>query len=283
MTTSSNAANVTAEEAIKLYLPSVLGYEKIARGAAEAVAQELDFQPARIEDLKTAVAEACMNAIEHGNALERATMVSVLINPDPDKIEVRVADVGRQPVPDTLPDPGSGDLRGWGFFFIKRLVDEMEITQLPDGGNQVRMVIYLTPPAQAAETAQAAEPAKPTAAEQPAAPEKPAAQVPDHVPPQAIQPAAPKPQRAIQPAEPKPSAIQPAEEKPGAIQPADTQPRAIQRAAPPDTAVQVVEDSSSSATGPAGSTPPGTLESSAAQPDSDSDTSASSAEDAQES
>jgi anti-sigma regulatory factor (Ser/Thr protein kinase) len=31
-------------------------------------------------------------------------------------------------------------------FFIKELMDEVEITRLPEGGNQVRMVIYLTPP-----------------------------------------------------------------------------------------------------------------------------------------
>jgi anti-sigma regulatory factor (Ser/Thr protein kinase) len=31
-------------------------------------------------------------------------------------------------------------------FFIKELMDEVEITRLPEGGNQVRMVIYLTSP-----------------------------------------------------------------------------------------------------------------------------------------
>lgn len=134
------------QDEISLYLPSVLGYEKIARGAAEALAEEMEFSPERIEDLKTAVAEACMNAIEHGNNLERAINVTVVMTITPDKLEVRVADVGRQPVPDELPAPGSGDMRGWGMFLIKSLVDEMEITRLPDGGNQIRMALYLVPP-----------------------------------------------------------------------------------------------------------------------------------------
>jgi serine/threonine-protein kinase RsbW len=151
MTTPDDIPNDLSDSApqsrVKLYLPSILGYEKIARGAAEAHAEEIELAPERIEDLKTAVAEACMNAIEHGNNFERAVNVTVVMTITPDKLEVRVADVGRHPVPDPLPTPGGGEMRGWGMFFIQNLVDEMEITRLPDGGNQVRMAIYLVPPA----------------------------------------------------------------------------------------------------------------------------------------
>ena len=143
---SSGAAE---PEIVKLVLPSVPGYEKVARGAAEAIAHQMGFSPDRIEDLKTAVSEACMNAIEHGNNLERTAMVTVLLTAAPSKLEVRVEDAGRQSVPDLLPDPGMGAMRGWGFFFIQQLMDEVEITRLPGGGNQVRMVITLTPPARA--------------------------------------------------------------------------------------------------------------------------------------
>jgi serine/threonine-protein kinase RsbW len=131
---------------VKLYLPSVLGYEKIARGAAEALAEQMEFPPERIEDLKTAVAEACMNAMEHGNSLDRAFNVTVVMTITPDKLEVSVTDIGQQAIPEILPEPGSNDMRGWGMFFIKNLVDEMEITRLPEGGNQVRMALYLIPP-----------------------------------------------------------------------------------------------------------------------------------------
>jgi serine/threonine-protein kinase RsbW len=145
MMTSQDLPN-QPEERVKLYLPSILGYEKIARGAAEALAEQIELAPDRIEDLKTAVAEACMNAIEHGNDLERAINVTVIMTISPDKLEVRVADIGRHPMPDSLPTPGSGESRGWGMFLIQNLVDEMEITRLPDGGNQIRMAIYLVPP-----------------------------------------------------------------------------------------------------------------------------------------
>jgi len=132
---------------VEIFLPSTLGYEKVARNAAEAVAEEMGFSPDRIEDLKTAIAEACMNAIEHGNQEDQTTSVTVLLTAAPQQLEIKVADEGLTPMPDKLPVPGrpGQDNRGWGMFFISQLVDEVEITRLPQGGNQVRMVIYLTP------------------------------------------------------------------------------------------------------------------------------------------
>lgn len=138
-------------EKVEIFLPSTLGYEKVARNAAEAVAEDMGFSPDRIEDLKTAIAEACMNAIEHGNQEDRTTSVTVLLTAAPNRqLEIRVADEGLTPIPEELPTPGrvadDGAIRGMGMFFISQLVDEVEFTRLPQGGNQVRMVIYLTPP-----------------------------------------------------------------------------------------------------------------------------------------
>lgn len=136
-------------ERVELFLPSTLGYEKIARSAAEAVAEEMGFSADRIEDLKTAIAEACMNAIEHGNQSQSSTSVTVLLTAGSKELEIKVADEGLTPMPEKFPEPGRPDdpdaARGWGMFFISHLVDEIEITRLPEGGNQVRMVIYLTP------------------------------------------------------------------------------------------------------------------------------------------
>ncbi|HVO42560.1 MAG TPA: ATP-binding protein [Aggregatilineales bacterium] len=144
-------------EKVEIFLPSTLGYEKVARNAAEAVAQEMGFSPDRIEDLKTAIAEACMNAIEHGNQEDKTTTVAVLLTAAPNhQLEIKVADEGLSPMPEEVPPlgrfSGEGALRGLGMFFISQLVDEVEFTRLPQGGNQVRMVIYLTPPDGASRT-----------------------------------------------------------------------------------------------------------------------------------
>jgi serine/threonine-protein kinase RsbW len=143
----NNAASPQPDQ-VEIFLPSTLGYEKVARNAAEAVAEEMGFSPDRIEDLKTAVAEACMNAIEHGNQEDQTTSVTVLLTAARQQLEVKVSDEGLKPIPDTFPTPGHPDAnnRGLGMFFITHLVDEVETYRLPKGGNVVRMVIYLTPP-----------------------------------------------------------------------------------------------------------------------------------------
>jgi len=58
---------VDADKKIELHIPSVLGFERVAMETAASVAKKIGFTEDRIEDLKTAVSEACLNAIEHGN------------------------------------------------------------------------------------------------------------------------------------------------------------------------------------------------------------------------
>lgn len=130
---------------VELYLPSKLGYEMVARGAVGALADELGYPEERIEDLKTAVAEACMNAIEHGNNQDLNQSIRILISIAPKWIEVRISDRGIKQMPTVLPAPGQGDMRGWGLFFIQHLTDIFEIHHLPDGGNEIRLVVYLNP------------------------------------------------------------------------------------------------------------------------------------------
>jgi serine/threonine-protein kinase RsbW len=141
-------ADMNKPERVEIFIPSSLGFEKVARNAAATVAEEMGFSPDRIEDLKTAVSEACMNAIEHGNQEQKTASVTVLLTViDKHRLEVHVADEGLKPMPDKFPEPGryGEDNRGWGMFFINELMDEVEITRLPKGGNQIKMVIYLTP------------------------------------------------------------------------------------------------------------------------------------------
>ena len=68
---------------VEVRLPSRLGYEKVAMSTAAAVAKLMGFPEDRIEDLKTAVAEACINAIEHGNRLNEKLSVGVVLSSPP--------------------------------------------------------------------------------------------------------------------------------------------------------------------------------------------------------
>ena len=51
----------------ELRLPTRLGFEKVAMNTAASAAQLMGFSEESVDDLKTAVAEACINSIEHGN------------------------------------------------------------------------------------------------------------------------------------------------------------------------------------------------------------------------
>src|ERR1700742_667339 len=79
---------------VELRVPSRMGYEKVAMGTAASVAKLMGFPDDRIEDLKTAIAEACINAIEHGNQMNENLSVGVTLAAHDDTLEVKVLDDG---------------------------------------------------------------------------------------------------------------------------------------------------------------------------------------------
>jgi serine/threonine-protein kinase RsbW len=134
---------------IELRLPSKLGYEKVAMNTAASVAKLMGFAEDRIEDLKTAVSEACINAMEHGNQLNESLSVGVVLSMNVDSLEVKVLDNGTGPqarisVPDIDKKmQGEEEARGMGMFLIQALVDEAEWVSSPPSGSYARLVIRL--------------------------------------------------------------------------------------------------------------------------------------------
>ena len=136
---------------IELRLPSRLGFEKVAMNTAASVAHLMGFGDERIEDLKTAIAEACINAMEHGNKLDETLSVGVILSMGPDSLEVKVLDTGKGPQGQAAaPDIDrkmheQEEARGMGMFLIESLVDEVEWVSSPPAGSYARMVIRLHP------------------------------------------------------------------------------------------------------------------------------------------
>jgi serine phosphatase RsbU (regulator of sigma subunit)/anti-sigma regulatory factor (Ser/Thr protein kinase) len=130
-------------------LPSEPGREReaIAR-VAEAVGP-LGLPSRRVEQLKTAVGEAAMNAMEHGSGYRANLPVSIHVLANGDRLSVQIADQGgEQPVVDAeVPNldaklAGEQTPRGWGLFLIKNLVDEL--TTSTDGSvHTVELVLHL--------------------------------------------------------------------------------------------------------------------------------------------
>lgn len=136
---------------IELRLPSRLGFEKIAMNTAASVAQMMGFTAERIEDLKTAISEACINAMEHGNQFDETLSVGVILSMGLDTLEVKVLDSGPGPQGHAAaPDIDrkmheQEEARGMGMFLIESLVDEIEWVSSPPSGSYARMVIRLHP------------------------------------------------------------------------------------------------------------------------------------------
>jgi serine/threonine-protein kinase RsbW len=141
-----------SSNSIELRLPSRLGYEKVAMNTAASVARLMGFSEERVDDLKTAVAEACINAMEHGNKLDESLSVGVVLSMDANSLEVKVTDNGEGPQSKTdAPNIdkkmlGEEDARGMGMFLIQALVDEAEWVSSPPAGSYARMVIHLSNP-----------------------------------------------------------------------------------------------------------------------------------------
>jgi serine/threonine-protein kinase RsbW len=134
---------------VHVRLPSELGFEKVAMNTAASMAELMGFSKERVEDLKTAVAEACINAMEHGNQFSESVHVGVVLSGTDDELEVKVIDdgggVGSKPVSPDIDRKVAGEesTRGMGMFLIEALVDEAEWHKGPPGKSFVRLVIRL--------------------------------------------------------------------------------------------------------------------------------------------
>lgn len=141
----------TTSRMVELKIPSQLGYERVAREAVAAVARRLGFSSERIEELKTAVDEACTNAIRHGSHADARMKVVVLLTADETKLDILVKDAGVGDVPPdevVAPDiraqvEGGDPTGGLGLWLIRQMVDEAYFVEDAEStGNQFRMIIY---------------------------------------------------------------------------------------------------------------------------------------------
>jgi serine/threonine-protein kinase RsbW len=138
------------DQTIEINLPSKIGYERVAMASSATLARMGGLVAARIEDLKSAVAEACINAMQHGNNWRPEARVVVSMNLSDDRFIVSVTDQG-DGVPEVPEYPGitkiieeNASPRGLGVFMIQRLVDKVRFNQTADGGHMMTMEIKLT-------------------------------------------------------------------------------------------------------------------------------------------
>ncbi len=119
----------------ELTLPSEPGNERLAMDKVAAVALGAGLDGEQIDRLKTAVSEASLNALEHGNHYRAELDVHVEVLVSPGALVVRITDHGSGgPLgPLVIPDldaklSGEQSPRGWGLFLIQNMVDDVRVS-----------------------------------------------------------------------------------------------------------------------------------------------------------
>lgn len=130
-----------------LEIPSQPGNELAAVRAITQSLQPYQINERKLEQMKTAIAEATMNAMEHGNHFQAADPVRLQMQVTSGQVIIRVmdhGDINSIPLPD-FPDidaklAGKQSARGWGMFLIRHMVDEMR--EYAEGGYHITELIW---------------------------------------------------------------------------------------------------------------------------------------------
>jgi anti-sigma regulatory factor (Ser/Thr protein kinase) len=107
------------------------GNERVAATRVIESLAGLHLDQRRLDRLHTAVAEATLNAMEHGNAFRADREVDITVSRSEGELSITITDQGCGPSGSpVLPDlgqklAGEQSPRGWGLFLIRQMVDRV--------------------------------------------------------------------------------------------------------------------------------------------------------------
>ncbi|HEY0321063.1 MAG TPA: ATP-binding protein [Pyrinomonadaceae bacterium] len=149
------SAGETVSDEFELAIPMGEETELIAAHTVEQIARRFNFQPEAINQIKTALIEACINASEHSLSTDRKIYQRFRL--ENDRLVVTVSSRGLLLPENHLETGGKersngnnqGEIarerRGWGLKLIRTLMDEVEFERVDDG-TRLRMTKYLRKP-----------------------------------------------------------------------------------------------------------------------------------------
>jgi serine phosphatase RsbU (regulator of sigma subunit)/anti-sigma regulatory factor (Ser/Thr protein kinase) len=148
-TAGAGPAPAQTAQVVEFDVPSEEGNERLALQRVSTVVAPLGLSEARLRRLETAVAEATMNAMEHGNRYSPDKPVTVRVLTGSNTVRVQIVDHGggRADEDPEIPDieaklAGLQRPRGWGLFLIKEMVDDAH--ESSDGGvHTLELVMHL--------------------------------------------------------------------------------------------------------------------------------------------
>ena len=149
LVTIRRSAGDPASLDVSFSLESRPGNDREAMERVAAAVAPLGLEPRRLDQLKTAVAEAALNAIEHGNQSREELPVDIAVRVADGELVVRISDegiggpAGEAETPDLEAKlEGLQKPRGWGLFLIKNMVDDIRVSDA-DGRHTVELVLDL--------------------------------------------------------------------------------------------------------------------------------------------
>lgn len=140
------AGNAVLRE-VTLTLPMAPEMEIAATRTATSMAEFMKMSQDKIDEVRMAVVEACINAFEHSQASERLVHLTFTVlgeDEEPRTLRITVRDSGRGFDPARVAEPRIGEIlkaqrkRGWGLKIIQGLMDEVNIHS-GGGGTVVEM------------------------------------------------------------------------------------------------------------------------------------------------
>jgi anti-sigma regulatory factor (Ser/Thr protein kinase) len=131
-------------------LTSEPGNERQAATRVIEATQTLALNDSQRQRLETAVSEAALNAIEHGNHYQPDLLVAVRVYASSEALRIFIRDNGGgAPIPSHPIEPdldaklaGLQSPRGWGLFLIRNMVDELHLSS-NNIHHTVELVVYL--------------------------------------------------------------------------------------------------------------------------------------------
>jgi len=127
---------------VTLTLPMLPDMEIAASRTVTALAEFMEMTPDRVDEVRMAVLEACINAFEHSRSEDGKVSLTFSVLGEgvvAEKLQIRVQDAGVGFNPSHVKDPNIQDKlkaaskRGWGLKIIRGLMDEVDIRSNDDG------------------------------------------------------------------------------------------------------------------------------------------------------
>lgn len=134
------------ERKFALHVPSSTENLAMIREFVASIGGRAGLPPSEVDDLTTAVDEACANVMEHAYGSDSTKEVSVRATFDNESVEILVIDTGTGFDPTSVEHKELAKLisarksGGLGMRLIKLLMDEVHYQMIPGEKNELRMV-----------------------------------------------------------------------------------------------------------------------------------------------